>query len=171
MCSRDPLPVERSEPWLEVGADGQSRALNLPSYATYYFTVITNRLSNGASRRYLKEFGVGVVEWRVMAMLTIEPGIPARRIRDVIGLDKSSVSRAVKILRDTGHLIEETDPADERRKILSLTMAGQDLHDSMINIALEREEHLLRGFSSEEKTVLLDMLSRIRENTNTLNDI
>ncbi len=170
MTVHQPTDPNRKEPWFEVDGETKTRALNLRHFATYYFTVITNLLSNGASRRYIREFGVGVVEWRVLAVLTLEPDIPARRVREVIGLDKSSVSRAVGLLRDQNYLNEVVDPKDERRKLLKLTPSGKKLHDKMIHIALEREAHLLRGFSEDERELLLSMLARVQRNTETLND-
>ena len=45
------------------------KVLNLSGYVTFYFTVLANKLSSGASRLYLKRYDIGIIEWRVMAML------------------------------------------------------------------------------------------------------
>jgi DNA-binding MarR family transcriptional regulator len=134
--------------------------LDLSHYATYFFTVLANKLATGASRLYLKRFGIGIIEWRIMAMLAIEPGIPPARITQVIGLDKGAVSRESRRLEEKGYLAVEDDADNPRRKKLALTPSGYELHDQIIQVALERERRLLSDLSEDEVEVLLDLLAR-----------
>ncbi|MGC4396463.1 MarR family winged helix-turn-helix transcriptional regulator [Hydrogenophaga sp. T2] len=142
----------RSRPKREV--------LNLSYYVTYYFTVLANKLSSGASRLYLKRFDIGIIEWRVLAMVAIEPGIASARVTTVIGIDKASVSRESRRLEEKGYLSVTVDPTNARRNVLELTPAGYELHDRIIQVALERERRLLSDLSPEEIDVLVDLLQR-----------
>src|SRR5262249_48542551 len=54
--------------------------LDLDRYVPAFITFIANKLSNSATVRYQRNFGVNVTEWRIMSLLAIEPGIPASRI-------------------------------------------------------------------------------------------
>src|ERR1700743_3658966 len=81
-----------------------SRLLDVDSYVPFFLTVISNKLSRGASRLYLQRFGVGVVEWRVMAMLAIYPGSTAKRVCEVMGLDKAPASRTLRTLHGRGYV-------------------------------------------------------------------
>ncbi|QIM53422.1 MarR family winged helix-turn-helix transcriptional regulator [Hydrogenophaga crocea] len=134
--------------------------LNLSYYVTYYFTVLANKLSSGASRLYLKRFDIGIIEWRVLAMVAIEPGIASARVTTVIGIDKASVSRESRRLEEKGYLSVTVDPTNARRNVLELTPAGYELHDRIIQVALERERRLLSDLSPEEIDVLVDLLQR-----------
>ncbi|NCT97472.1 MAG: MarR family transcriptional regulator [Comamonadaceae bacterium] len=134
--------------------------LNLAHYVTYFFTVLANKLSSGASRLYLKRFGIGIIEWRVMAMVAIEPDIAPARITQIIGLDKASVSRESRRLEEKGYLAVAEDPSNQRRKLLSLTPLGYELHDRIIQVALERERRLLSDLSPDEVETLVDLLQR-----------
>ncbi|QRR33930.1 MarR family transcriptional regulator [Hydrogenophaga sp. YM1] len=134
--------------------------LNLAYYVTYFFTVLANKLSSGASRLYLKRFGIGIIEWRVMAMVAIEPDIAPARITQIIGLDKASVSRESRRLEEKGYLAVAEDPSNQRRKLLSLTPLGYELHDRIIQVALERERRLLSDLSPDEVETLVDLLQR-----------
>lgn len=159
MCSVKEIEPKRA--W-KRSADGRApRVLNLPRYSTYFFTVIANELSHGASRRYLREFGIGIFEWRIMAMLAIEPRITANRFCEVIGFDKAAVSRGTKTLRQKGLITSEAVEGDQRLRVLELTRAGYKLHDQMIGVALDRERRLLRDLSPNEVDQLLDLLRRI----------
>lgn len=157
-----------------AAGDGKRAAkrevLNLSQYATYFFTVLANKLSSGASRLYLKRFGIGIIEWRVMAMLAIEPRIAPARISQVIGLDKASVSRESRKLEEKGYLVSTGDGANQRRKLLQLTPKGYALHDEIIQVALERERRLLSDLTSEEAEVFLNLLARTTAKIPHVND-
>jgi DNA-binding MarR family transcriptional regulator len=96
---------------------------------------------------YQREFGVNVTEWRIMAQLAIEPGIPASRICQVIGFDKGPVSRSLAAMERKGILTIAVDPADARRRVIALSAEGRSLHDRIIAVALERERRLLACLS------------------------
>ena len=101
------------------------KVLNLTGYVTFYFTVLANKLSSGASRLYLKRYDIGIIEWRVMAMLAVEPRISPVRICQIIGLDKGAVSREMRKLEAKGYLTVDEDPESTRRRTLELTPSGQ----------------------------------------------
>lgn len=146
------------KPSVKGGAERE--VLNLSMYVTYFFTVVANKLSSGASRLYLKRFGIGIIEWRVMAMLAIEPRIAPARICQIIGLDKAAVSREMRKLEEKGYVRIKDDPKHLGRKTLELTAKGYEVHDEVIQVALERERRLLSDLSSQEVATLLDLLTR-----------
>jgi len=119
--------------------------INLDTYIPSFLSKINNSLSRGASQQYRELFGVGIVEWRVISMLAIEPNIPAVRIADVISTDKGQVSRALLKL-DEARLVEnEIVSLDVRKKNWWLNEAGYELHAKILDIALERERKLIEG--------------------------
>ncbi len=146
------------------------KVLNLSGYVTFYFTVLANKLSSGASRLYLKRYDMGIIEWRVLAMLAVEPRISPVRICQVIGLDKGAVSREMRKLEAKGYLTVEEDPESTRRRTLELTPLGYEIHDEIIRTALERERRLLRGLSPEEVDTLLNLLVRTTANIPFVNE-
>jgi DNA-binding MarR family transcriptional regulator len=146
------------------------KVLNLSGYVTFYFTVLANKLSSGASRLYLKRYDIGIIEWRVMAMLAVEPRISPVRICQIIGLDKGAVSREMRKLEAKGYLTVEEDPESTRRRTLELTPAGYTIHDEIIRTALERERRLLKGLSAEEVETLLGLLVRTTANIPHVNE-
>ncbi|MFP6849658.1 MAG: MarR family winged helix-turn-helix transcriptional regulator [Pseudomonas sp.] len=135
--------------------------LNLARYVPGLLTFLANKLATGASQCYRKHFGIGVVEWRMLSMLAVENDISANRICQVIGLDKSAVSRSLQVLEASGYVSSRIDPGDARRNTVSLTEAGRALHDRVLLVALERERRLLRGLSPEEVDILIELLGRL----------
>lgn len=135
--------------------------IDAANYVPHHLSIVNNGLSWGASRIYLRMFGVGINEWRVLSALTNEPGITASRIVEMVALNKSVVSRSARALEQTGHV--RSDAGDGRR-LLYLTPLGVELHDRIIAVAIQREQALLAGFSDADKDALCDLLQRMRAN-------
>src|SRR6202000_1037160 len=72
-------------------------------------TAFATRLSKGASRRLKMALGIGLMEWRVVCNLGVEPGLSAVRIAEISGVDKSVVSRAVTELERQGLIAPRAD--------------------------------------------------------------
>lgn len=143
--------------------------LNLERYVPALVTFLANKLSSGASACYRKHFGVGVVEWRLVALLAVESNITANRICQAIGLDKGAVSRSLKQLEEAGYVAFSKDESDGRRMLITLTPSGKCLHDRIIKVALKREELLLGDFSDAELDTLVDLLLRMNERVGLVN--
>ncbi len=143
-----------------VDGDRQGAAtLDYASYVTGMIAWLSNRLSSGASAVYRGMFGIGVMEWRVIAHLAIEPGATGARIGRVIGLDKAAISRTVSVLIGRG-LVARVEGA-ERGQQLRLTDQGLALHGRVLAVAMQREARLLSGLSEDERTVLRGLLNRL----------
>lgn len=146
-----------------------SPQLDLNRYVPGLVTFLSNKLSSGASACYRKHYGIGVVEWRMLSMLAVENGISGNRICQVIGLDKSAVSRALQALESAGHVRSETDAQDARRSTVSLTVAGRALHDRVLTTAIEREQRLLSDLSANEVDTLINLLNRLNAQIENVN--
>ena len=154
---RRPRPVEPA-----TADDGP--LLDLDRYVPALITFIANKLSRSATTLYQKRFGVNVTEWRILALLAIEPIISAARICHVIGFDKGPVSRNLALMQRRGLITIRTDPNDGRSHSITLTAKGRTTHDKIIVAALERERRLLSCLKKDEREVLIDLLRRIHEN-------
>jgi DNA-binding MarR family transcriptional regulator len=161
--SAPPAKPRRLQPAMTPDAT-PGQTLDLERYVPAFITFIANKLSNSATGFYQRNFGVNVTEWRIMALLAIEPGIPASRICHVIGFDKGPVSRTLAALQKRGLIAIRTDPNDGRSHSIALTARGRATHDKVIVAALERERRLLSCLDQDEREVLVDLLRRLHEN-------
>jgi DNA-binding MarR family transcriptional regulator len=143
--------------------------LDLDRYVPGLLTFLANKLSRGASALYRRHFDVGINDWRVMSMLALEPGVAANRICQVIGLDKSVVSRSLAGLEAHG-LVAARDDGQPRRRRMALTEAGLKLHDELIAVALERERRLLECLTSAECETLIALLDRLHRRLPAVNE-
>jgi len=145
-------------------------AIDLSRYVPSYITLIANKWARNASALYIREFGIGIVDWRLMSLLAIEPWIQASRVDEVVGMDKGAVSRSLRGLEKSGLVMTRRNVVDPRRREMALTPAGREMHDKIARIALARESVLLSGFSEEERDVLLGFMVRMRRNLSELQD-
>src|SRR3974390_2800763 len=134
------------------------RALDLDHYVPAYLTYLSGKISSSASAAYRPQFGVGIPDWRIMALLANEPWITAGRICDVIGLDKAAVSRSVREMK-RADIVETGD--NPYRQLIALTRKGLALHDRIVRLSLARERHLLKDFSAAERKQLINFLARM----------
>ncbi|MBA1244310.1 MarR family winged helix-turn-helix transcriptional regulator [Pseudomonas japonica] len=145
--------------------------LDLERYVPALLTFLTNKLSSSASACYRKHYGIGIVEWRVLAMLAVENHITANRVGQVIGLDKSAISRSLQALEREGYVTSEVDTKDARRYTVSLTPSGRQLHDRVLETAVRREEVLLADLSEREVDTLIDLLHRMSRQLEKVNAV
>lgn len=143
--------------------DGRA-ILDIQTYVPYFLASVNSALSRGASKRYLDQFGIGIVEWRVVAMLAIEPRITASRVCEVVAMDKGAASRALTRLQDLGYVDFDAPARDPRKKIWWLNDRGYDLHDDLLTLALERERQLLDGVASDDLEAFLRVMRILRRN-------
>ena len=143
-------------------ARASPHALDLDRYIPAYFTFLAGKISASASAIYRPRFGVGITDWRIIALVAAEPWISAGRICAATGLDKAAVSRSVHDLAKVGLVEVLPDGDDQRRQTIALTRKGLSLHDEIVKLAIAREEDLLEGFSSGERQMLLAFLMRLQ---------
>lgn len=145
--------------------DPAAPTLSLQNSPVVLVTFAGNRLTREATRAYQAEFGIGVMDWRMLVMLTRSPGCSVALAARLSGIDKAAVSRSLQRLESEGLAQSETLGEDERRKSWSLTPKGLDLHARILPRALERQNDLLKGFSPKDIARFTDYLQRFIANT------
>jgi DNA-binding MarR family transcriptional regulator len=135
--------------------------LDLERFLPYRLSVLSNRISDAIARAYRERFGLGVTEWRVMAVLGRYPGLAAGAVAQRTAMDKVAVSRAVARLLARGLLARDTHGGDRRRSVLALSPAGRRVHDQVVPLALAYERELLGPLDPAERATLARLLSRL----------
>lgn len=141
------------------------RILDIDHYAPFLLNAVSSAWQRQTSAIYRHDFDLGIVDWRVMAMLNIEPEITANRVCEVIRVDKAAVSRALKVLEARGLATATATGSDARRRSWALTDAGQEIHSEILAIALEWEARMLADIPPRDidtfLRVMRDMLANL----------
>lgn len=75
----------------------------------------------------LEARGLGRAHHRALHVISRFPGLTVGEALSLLKVKKQSLSRVLTALTDLGLVAQAPDPADRRRKILTLTQAGRDL--------------------------------------------
>jgi DNA-binding MarR family transcriptional regulator len=113
--------------------------------------------------RHSKEYSLTLNEWRVMMALASYPGLAAHELAQLIGVDKMSISRAVRRLTAMGRLSRDPDPGDRRRTLLRLTAEGQAVYMAIAPTAKGRERTLFSALSDDEERQLRRLLRKLED--------
>jgi DNA-binding MarR family transcriptional regulator len=137
------------------------RLVQRDRYVPYLLGRISKSLASAASVLYRQRLGVGINDSRIVVVLCRRPRITAKELSEDTSLNKSVISRSLSVLRAKG--IVRIDESNGLREV-ELTAAGLDLHDRISDVALDREKLMLKGFSHQEKQVLIGYLHRMLKN-------
>src|SRR6476659_8039225 len=102
--------------------------LDLEHFLPYRLSVLSNRISQAIATRYAQRFGIGVTEWRVLAVLGRYADLSAGEV---------AVNRAVARLLERGFVERDTHGDDRRRSVLALSRGGRRIYDEIAPLALD----------------------------------
>lgn len=141
-----------------------AKTLSFSNATSILLTFTANRFTRSAARLYQEQFRIGAMDWRMLVMLTREPGCSVAHASKTIGIDKAAVSRSLARLETCGLVDGYRDASDPRRRAWSLTKKGRRLHDQILPVALQNIKNLLTGFTPDEVEQFNDFLRRGLEN-------
>jgi DNA-binding MarR family transcriptional regulator len=112
----------------------------------------------------LKEFGIGTGQYPLLGFLYSKQNLNQDKIAVILGVDKASVTKAVRKLLKTGFIARKPDAKDKRMYRITLTEKALNYRDKLLGIEDDWQKILLNGFLPEEKKILEGILGKIREN-------
>jgi len=134
----------------------------LMRFLPYQLSIASNAVSGRIALEYRTRFGLGVPEWRVMAVLGDSGAMTQRDLTRRTLMDKVAVNRACKALEERGLASRQPNHQDGRSHLLELTHTGQKMHDDIMPLAMEMERRVFGGFSETEMAIFRAMLEKVR---------
>ncbi|WP_299082238.1 MarR family transcriptional regulator [uncultured Paraglaciecola sp.] len=135
--------------------------VQLQQFVPYRMAHLAANISVSLSKIYKQEFDISIPEWRVLAQLAEQQKLYSKDIGQITSMDKSKVSRAVKILKTKGYLIRQIDQNDLRAAYLSLTALGEQLYQNIAPKALQWEKQFLSTLDDSEHQILMHILAKL----------
>jgi DNA-binding MarR family transcriptional regulator len=142
--------------------NGRRRRLVLEHFVPYRLSVLTNIVSAAIAGAYAKRFGLSIPEWRVIAVLGLEPGLSAAQVAERTAMDKVAVSRAVSTLLKSRRVARAFANSDRRRSVLKLTRSGESVYWRVVPFARRYERDLLADLSDAERLRLDRLLAHLK---------
>ncbi len=145
---------------------GPHPVIEADHYVPSFLALLNNGMASGASQLYLTHYGIGINEWRILSVLSNTPHCNASHICVTVGMHKAVASRSLREMEAKGLLRIDTSSG---QRLMALTPAGQDLHDEVAVIALQREELLLTGLNADQREQLFALLRHMLSNMPAVN--
>ncbi|MCZ8132351.1 MAG: MarR family winged helix-turn-helix transcriptional regulator [Steroidobacteraceae bacterium] len=155
-----PPPTRAPQPGPPAGPD-LPQALELGRFLPYRLSVLANTMSGAIATAYAERFDLSIPEWRVMAVLALEPGLSAAKVAERTAMDKVAVSRAVASLLRAKRVERSVEACDRRRSQLQLTARGHAVYREVVPFALAYEEAVLRGLPPRTREKLDELLEEL----------
>ncbi len=150
------------------GDEADVQRLKLERFLPYRLVVAATLGSRALARIYGRHFGIGIPEWRVIAMLGQFDRLTARDVGELSHMHKTKVSRSVNALAERG-LVEKSPNRDDRREaFLSLTPPGRRIYDQIAPMALTFEKRLMDDIPAAEMQAFERVLSTLTERVRVL---
>lgn len=142
--------------------------LILDQFLPYRLSVLSNTVSTAIANRYTERFDLRIPEWRVLAVLGMQPGLSAADVATKTAMDAVAVSRAVTRLLKQDRLQRRYTSQDRRRSELRLSEQGQRVYEEIVPIARAYERALLDGLDETQRLELDRLLQLLTQRADRL---
>jgi DNA-binding MarR family transcriptional regulator len=132
---------------------------------------LTHDVARLLGRRFeekAKGIGASRAQSRVMAYLTLHPGINQIGLAELLEIQPISLARLLDRMEAAQLVERRPDAADRRVKRLHLTGKAHRLLDRVWAVAMENNAEALAGLKPEECKTLLDLLGHVHDNLTRL---
>ena len=112
-----------------------------------------------------KEFDLTRGQYLYLIRICENPGIIQEKLADMIKVDRTTASRAIKKLEASGFIEKrESTPPTERSNGSSLRKKEKQSHQTSAEENEHSERVALQGLSEDESALLIDLLQKVRKN-------
>lgn len=119
-------------------------------------------------RRHILQEGPVTIEsgqFRALDAVAAHGPCAVRELAVVMGLEPSTVTRAVGRLENNGLVEKRRSERDQREVLVALTELGLQLHQGFVERAFEVYQEIFAVFSEQERIQLADLLERMLKST------
>ena len=110
----------------------------------------------------LKSLALRPVTFSVLTVVGKRPGITAREVCDLLGIQPPNLVGIVNDLRHRGWLDRQPHPTDGRALGLHLTPAGHDQFQRAEELAVESDRQVSGHLNPSERETLIALLKKLR---------
>ncbi len=154
--------TRKSAASIDISPPPVRERLELANHLPFLLSQVARMLSIGASRTFQKHFGIGVREWRVVAILGDQGPANAGEMVGPAAFDKATVSRAINTLEELGFVERLPDRSDGRKQLVRLTDSGVLMHDRIVPLAKMRAKVLESALTVQERAQFFNIIGKLR---------
>jgi DNA-binding MarR family transcriptional regulator len=135
-------------------------------FMTYRLARVQAKLNAQATRILRDHAGLTLTQWRLLALLGGAGQATAAQLSRHAAMDKGLISRNIRALTEEGLVQVNSDPADHRAQVLTLSPRGVSLFEHTLPRMRARQDALRAYLDANEEAVLnraLEKLERAAE--------
>ena len=122
------------------------------------------RALDSISNIEFKEYELTKGQYLYLVRICENPGIIQEKVAEMIKVDRTTASRAIKKLESNGLIEKQDDEQNKKIKKLFPTEKGRNIYPFIKREHDHSNEVALKGFSEKEKEDIYNLLQRIRLN-------
>jgi DNA-binding MarR family transcriptional regulator len=111
-----------------------------------------------------KEYDLTRGQYLYLIRICENPGIIQEKLADMIKVDRTTASRAIKKLEANGFIEKKADAANRKIKHIFPTEKGKAISPNISRENEHSERVALQGLSEGEAAVLIGLLQKVRKN-------
>jgi DNA-binding MarR family transcriptional regulator len=145
-------------------------SFEIHEFLPFRLAVAASAVNRLLARRFGDAYGLGISEWRVLAVIGPEGVVSPSAVGSMASMDKVKVSRASASLVARGLVKQSPDPRDGRGRLLRLTRKGASTYRGLLELAHESEDTLSGALNKSEWQALKQMLTRLETHAQSLSE-
>jgi len=147
------------------------QVIDFERYLPTVLSRVMGRLRSSANEFFGKQYGISLLEWRIVSFVAAQGPSSAYSIWTEGALDKAAVTRALRGLRERGLVAVQDVAGQKRRKTaVTLTPAGMALHEATFGEVVIRHQRLLHGLSTEAVEQFMATISHMERQIGAMSD-
>ena len=109
----------------------------------------------------LRQEGINIARWRILAVLAMGDGITISEIIDRAMMQQSALSRVLMTMEEVVYVRRVPRRDDGRYVDVFLTERGRALFNNLDTVVRQRQNRLLKGFSPQETEAAFALVRRM----------
>lgn len=122
------------------------------------------RIKNEMNRLGYKKMGAPYILAALNRLGDCGQADTQKEIAEVLQISPASVTMSIKLMNKSGLLTKTVDENDQRANLIMITDKGRDVVEKYEKLLDATCSELYKGFSDEEKEILLNFSQRIQQN-------
>ena len=153
----------RGVEWLARAAQPDCTMARRTFVDTYLAALLAqaSHLISAEFHRVVREAGLPVAEWRILASLAGGAALPVGRLAQLVIAPQPTVTRQLDRMAAKGLVKRMAHASDRRLTLACITPAGERLALALIAQAQSHERHVLAPFGVQRATLLKQVLRDI----------
>jgi len=134
---------------------------DLQNFLPFRLSRLAHEVSQRMASTYSEKFDIDIPQWRVLATLSAKEPCTAQSVVSSTRTHKSTISRAVSSLTETGWIERAPSDEDGRERLLRLTTEGRRKFNELVPVVLAFEHSLYAAMDQESMQNLASGISAL----------